>query len=136
MDQFDKKSLSYRALNNHWRIFQKEIRKLSLNSFHSMTFRQTLITDEVVEKTLDFSAEESRCILWADRNGPSPFRTFLRHIINTLETDDSNAKLKTTNKLIKDIKPIGFGFRNSINFRKRVFITLNMKKKEDLSGPL
>ena len=67
MDQFDKKSLSYRALNNHWRIFQKEISKLSLNSFHSMTFRQTLITDEVVEKTLDFSAEESRCILWADR---------------------------------------------------------------------
>lgn len=57
MDQFDKKSLSYRALNNHWRIFQKEIRKLSLNSFHSMTFRQTLITDEVVEKTLDFSEE-------------------------------------------------------------------------------
>ena len=54
MDQFDKKSLSYRALNNHWRIFQKEIRKLSLNSFHSMTFRQTLITDEVVEKTLVF----------------------------------------------------------------------------------
>ncbi len=63
MNQFDKKSLPYRALNIHWRIFQKEIRKLSLNSFHSMTFRQTLITDEVVEKTLDFSAEESRCIL-------------------------------------------------------------------------
>lgn len=67
MDQFDKKSLSYRALNNHWRIFQKEIRKLSLNSFHSMTFRQTLITDEVVEKTLVFSEEESRCVLWAVR---------------------------------------------------------------------
>lgn len=67
MNQFDKKSLPYRALNIHWRIFQKEIRKLSLNSFHSMTFRQTLITDEVVEKTLVFSGEESRCVRWAVR---------------------------------------------------------------------
>ena len=63
MNQFDKKSLPYRALNIHWQIFQKEIRKLSLNSFHSKTFRQTLITDEVVEKTLVFSGEESRCVL-------------------------------------------------------------------------
>ena len=67
MNQFDKKSLPYRALNIHWRIFQKEIRKLSLNSFHSKTFRQTLITYEVVEKTLDFSGEERRWVLWADR---------------------------------------------------------------------
>ena len=50
MNQFDKKSLPYRALNIHWRIFQKEIRKLSLNSFHSMTFRQTLIADESLRR--------------------------------------------------------------------------------------
>ena len=39
-----------------------------------------------------------------------------------------NAKLEATNKLIKDIKRLGFGFRNFINFKKRVFITLNIKK--------
>ncbi|WP_270617396.1 transposase, partial [Streptococcus salivarius] len=51
------------------------------------------------------------------------FRTFLRHkqyIKNALETDYSNAKLEATNKLIKDIKRLGFGFRNFINFKKRV----------------
>ncbi|MBW7798881.1 transposase, partial [Streptococcus thermophilus] len=40
------------------------------------------------------------------------FRTFLRHkqyIKNALETDYSNAKLEATNKLIKDIKRLGFG---------------------------
>ncbi len=61
------------------------------------------------------------------------FRTFLRHkksIKNALETDYSNAKLEATNKLIKDIKRLGFGFRNFINFRKRVFITLNIQKEK------
>ena len=40
------------------------------------------------------------------------------------------AKLEATNKLIKDIKRLGFGFRNFINFRKRVFITLNIQKEK------
>ena len=57
MNQFDKKSLPYRALKNHWQLFQKDSRKLSLNSFYSKTFRQTLSPHEVVEKTLDFSEE-------------------------------------------------------------------------------
>ncbi|WP_197458312.1 transposase, partial [Streptococcus sp. DD10] len=61
------------------------------------------------------------------------FRTFLKYkqyIINALETDYSNAKLEATNKLIKDIKRLGFGFRNFINFKKRVFITLNIQKEK------
>ena len=57
MNQFDKKSLPYRALKNHWRLFQKDSRKLSLNSFYSKTFRQTFSPHEVIEKTLDFSEE-------------------------------------------------------------------------------
>ena len=40
------------------------------------------------------------------------------------------AKLEATNKLIKDIKRLGFGFRNFINFRKRILITLNIKKEK------
>ena len=158
MNQFDKKSLPYRALKNHWRLFQKDSRKLSLNSFYSKTFRQTLAPHEVVEKTLGFSKEltdyytlyqlllfhfqEKRVdeffeLIEENRNKvnhyfQTVFRTFLRHkqyIKNALETDYSNAKLEATNKLIKDIKRLGFGFRNFINFKKRVFITLNIHKK-------
>ena len=158
MNQFDKKSLPYRALKNHWRLFQKDSRKLSLNSFYSKTFRQTLAPHEVVEKTLGFSKEltdyytlyqlllfhfqEKRVdeffeLIEENRSKvnhyfQTVFRTFLRHkqyIKNALETDYSNAKLEATNKLIKDIKRLGFGFRNFINFKKRVFITLNIHKK-------
>ena len=158
MNQFDKKSLPYRALKNHWRLFQKDSRKLSLNSFYSKTFRQTLSPHEVVEKTLDFSEEltnyytlyqlllfhfqEKRVdelfelikenISKVNHYFKTVFMTFLRHkqyIKNALETDYSNAKLESTNKLIKDIKRLGFGFRNFINFKKRVFITLNIHKK-------
>ena len=158
MNQFDKKSLPYRALKNHWRLFQKDSRKLSLNSFYSKTFRQTLAPHEVVEKTLGFSKEltdyytlyqlllfhfqEKRVdeffeLIEENRSKvnhyfQTVFRTFLSHkqyIQNALETDYSNAKLEATNKLIKDIKRLGFGFRNFINFKKRVFITLNIHKK-------
>ena len=159
MNQFDKKSLPYRALKNHWRLFQKDSCKLSLNSFYSKTFRQTLAPHEVVAKTLDFSEEltdyytlyqlllfhfqEKRVdeffeLIEENRSKvnhyfQTVFRTFLRHkqyIKNALETDYSNAKLEATNKLIKDIKRLGFGFRNFINFRKRVFITLNIQKEK------
>ena len=158
MNQFDKKSLPYRALKNHWRLFQKDSRKLSLNSFYSKTFRQTLVPHEVVAKTLVFSKEltdyytlyqlllfhfqEKRDeffeLIEENRSKvnhyfQTVFRTFLRHkqyIKNALETDYSNAKLEATNKLIKDIKRLGFGFRNFINFRKRVFITLNIQKEK------
>ena len=158
MNQFDKKSLPYRPLKNHWRLFQKDSRKLSLNSFYSQTFRQTLVPHEIIEKTLGLSEEltdyytlyqlllfyfqEKRVdeffeLIQENLNVvnhyfQTVFRTFLRHkqyIKNALETDYSNAKLKATKKLIKDIKRLGFGFRNFINFKKRVFITLNIHKK-------
>ncbi|EMB84247.1 ISL3 family transposase [Streptococcus mutans] len=161
MNQFDKKPLPYRALKNHWRLFQRDSRKLSLNSFYSKTFCQTLSPHEVVEKTLDFSEEltdyytlyqlllfhfqEKRAeeffelieenMSKVNHYFQTIFRTFLKHkqyIKNALETDYSNAKLETTNKLIKDIKRLGFGFRNFINFRKRVFITLNIQKKKTI----
>ena len=159
MNQFDKKSLPYRALKNHWRLFQKDSRKLSLSSFYSKTFRQTLAPHEVVEKTLVFSEELTdyytlyQLLLFhfrekrvdeffeliqenlnvVNRYFQTVFKTFLRHkqyIKNALETNYSNAKLEATNKLIKDIKRLGFGFRNFINFKKRVFITLNIKKEK------
>ena len=154
-----------RALKNHWRLFQKDSRKLSLNSFYSKTFHQTLSPHEVVGKTLDFSEEltdyytlyqillfhfqEKRVaeffeLIEENRSKvnhyfQTVFRTFLRHkqyIKNALETDYSNAKLEATNKLIKDIKRLGFGFRNFINFRKRILITLNIKKRRPIRSSL
>ena len=165
MNQFDKKSLPYRALKNHWRLFQKDSRKLSLNSFYSKTFRQTLVPHEIIEKTLEFSEELTdyytlyQLLLFhfqekrvdeffelieenmskVNHYFQTVFRTFLRHrqyIQNALETDYSNAKLEATNKLIKDIKRLGFGFRNFINFKKRVFITLNIKKRRPIRSSL
>ena len=61
------------------------------------------------------------------------FRTFLKDkekIVNALQLPYSNAKLEATNNLIKLIKLIkrnAFGFRNFENFKKRIFIALNIK---------
>ena len=42
----------------------------------------------------------------------------------------SNAKLEATNKLIKDIKRQAFGFRNFKNFKTKIFIALNIRRKK------
>ena len=58
------------------------------------------------------------------------FKTFLKDkekIVNALQLPYSNAKLKATNNLIKLIKRNAFGFRNFDNFKKRIFISLNIK---------
>ncbi|WP_228110838.1 transposase, partial [Streptococcus pneumoniae] len=50
-------------------------------------------------------------------------------LVNTLQLHYSNAKLEATNNLIKLIKRNAFGFRNFENFKKRIFIALNIKKE-------
>ena len=57
-------------------------------------------------------------------------------IINALELPYSNAKLEATNNLIKVIKRNAFGFSNFDNFKKRILIALNIKKRENESRPL
>ena len=60
------------------------------------------------------------------------FKTFLKDkgkIVNPLQLSYSNAKLEATNNLIKLIKRNAFGFRNFENFKKRIFIALNIKKE-------
>ena len=60
----------------------------------------------------------------------SVFKTFLKDkekIVNALQLPYSNAKLEATNNLIKLIKRNAFGFRNFDNFKKRIFIALNVK---------
>ena len=65
------------------------------------------------------------------------FKTFLKgkeKIINALQLPYSNAKLEATNNLIKLIKRNASGFRNFENFKKRIFIALNIKKKGRISS--
>ena len=60
------------------------------------------------------------------------FKIFLKNkerIVNALQLPYSNAKLEATNNLIKLIKRNAFGFRNFENFKKRIFIALNIKKE-------
>ena len=60
----------------------------------------------------------------------SVFKTFLKDkekIGNTLQLPYFNVKLEATNNLIKLIKRNAFGFWNFKNFKKRIFIALNIK---------
>ncbi len=157
MRSFDTPSLPYRAMKNHWRSLQKDSRKLSLETFYSRTFRQTLIPREVVQKTLSFSEElryyddlyqllrfhfqEKQASHFFDlieehletvnKEFNTVSKTFLRYkdyIINALELPYSNTKLEATNKLIKDIKRQAFGFRKFKNFKTKSLIALNTKR--------
>ncbi|AXQ79492.1 ISL3 family transposase [Streptococcus chenjunshii] len=158
MKTFDKGSLPYRALKNHWRLFQKESRKLSDKPFYSRTFRQTLTPREIIEKTLNLSDElryyydlyQLLLFHFQQKNSKyffelieehmgtvnsvlqTTFKTFKKYkkeIINALEFPYSNAKLEATNKIIKDIKRNAFGFRNFKNFKTKILIALNIQKE-------
>ncbi|MDQ0223580.1 transposase [Streptococcus moroccensis] len=158
MKEFDDKSLPYRALKNHWRLFQKESRQLADKPFYSRTFRQTLRPKEVVEKTLAFSndlryyydlyqlllfhfqqkkhtyffeliEEHMTTVNSTFQTVFKTFKKYKKYITNALELPYSNAKLEATNKLIKDIKRNAFGFRNFKNFKTKILIALNVQKE-------
>ena len=159
MKPFDKKSLEYRALKYYWKSVLKDSRKLSLNSFRSRTFGETLTPKECLTEIFHFVPELKgyydlyQFLLFhlQEKNADyffdlieealphlnQTFKTALRtilhhkqHVINAIELPYSNAKLEATNKLIKDIKRNAFGFRNFDNFKKRIFIALNMQKEK------
>jgi transposase len=159
MKSFDKKSLEYRALKYYWKSVLKDSRKLSLNSFRSRTFGETLTPKKCLTKIfhlvpelkgyydlyqlLLFHLQEKNTDYFFDLIEEAlphlnqTFKTALRtilhykeHVINAIELPFSNAKLEATNKLIKDIKRNAFGFRNFDNFKKRIFIALNMQKEK------
>ena len=61
------------------------------------------------------------------------FKTLLKNkdkIINALQLPYSNAKLEATNNLIKLINRNAVGFPNFDNFKKRIFIALNIKMEK------
>ncbi|WP_115264956.1 ISL3 family transposase [Streptococcus equinus] len=159
MKQVDKHELPYRIMKNHWRILHKDSRKLSLNSFRSRTFGEALTPKKCLTKIfhlvpelkgyynlyqlLLFHLQEKNADYFFDLIEEAlphlnqTFKTALRtilhykeHVTNAIELPYSNAKLEATNKLIKDIKRNAFGFRNFDNFKKRIFIALNMQKEK------
>ena len=58
------------------------------------------------------------------------------NVINRVTHKEIIVKLEATNNLIKLIKRNAFGFRNFENFKKRIFIALNIKKKGRNSSSL
>ena len=155
MNQFDRESREYRAIKRYWKLIQQDSRKLSDKRFYRPTFRMHLTNQEILEKLLSYSEDLKdhydlyQLLLFHFQNKEpekffgliednlkqayplfqTVFQTFLKNkdkIVNSLQLPYSNAKLETTNHLIKLIKRKAFGFRN---FEKRIFITLNIKKE-------
>ena len=158
MNQFDRKSHEYKALKRYWKLIQQDSRKLSDKRFYRPTFRSHLTNKEVLEKLLSYSQELRQhynlyqlllfhfqekqtdhffSLIDETVSSVNPifqtvFKTFLKDkdkIMNALELPYSNAKLEATNNLIKVIKRNAFGFRNFENFKTRILIALNIKKK-------
>ncbi|WP_068990592.1 ISL3 family transposase [Streptococcus himalayensis] len=159
MNAFDRKSHEYKTLKRYWKLIQQDSRKLSDKRFYRPTFRMHLTNKEIVAKLLGYSqelrehyelyqlllfhfqekqADQFFGLIQDTRQTVDPifqtvFNTFLKDkdkILNAMELPYSNAKLEATNNLIKVIKRNAFGFRNFENFKKRIFIALNIKREK------
>ncbi|VIX15783.1 transposase [Streptococcus pneumoniae] len=158
MNQFHRKSHEYKAIKRYWKLIQQDSRKLSDKHFYRPTFRMHLTNKEILDKLLSYSQDLKhhyqlyQLLLFHFQNKEpekffgliednlkqvhplfqTVFKTFLKDkekIVNALQLPYSNAKLEATNNLIKLIKRNAFGFRNFENFKKRIFIALNIKKE-------
>ncbi|WP_409349856.1 ISL3 family transposase [Streptococcus pneumoniae] len=158
MNQLDRKSHEYKAIKRYWKLIQQDSRKLSDKRFYRPTFRMHLTNKEILNKLLSYSEDLKhhyqlyQLLLFHFQNKEpekffgliednlkqvhpifqTVFKTFLKNkekIVNALQLPYSNAKLEATNNLIKLIKRNAFGFRNFENFKKRIFIALNIKKE-------
>ncbi|VKY35238.1 transposase [Streptococcus pneumoniae] len=155
MNQFHRKSHEYKAIKRYWKLIQQDSRKLSDKRFYRPTFRMHLTNKEILNKLLSYSQDlkhHYQLLLFNFQNKEpekffgliednlkqvhpifqTVFKTFLKDkekIVNALQLHYSNAKLEATNNLIKLIKRNAFGFRNFENFKKRIFIALNIKKE-------
>ena len=156
MNQFERKSHEYKAIKRYWKVIQQDSRKLSDKRFYHPTFRMHLTNKEILDKLLSYSEDLKsnydlyQLLLFHFQNKEHEkffgliednlkqvhplfqtiFQIFLKDkdkINNALQLPYSNAKLEATNNLIKLIKRNAFGFRNFDNFKKRIFIALNIK---------
>ncbi|WP_408987971.1 ISL3 family transposase [Streptococcus pneumoniae] len=158
MNQFHRKYHEYKAIKRYWKLIQQDSRKLSDKRFYRPTFHMHLTNKEILNKLLSYSEDLKhhyqlyQLLLFHFQNKEpekffgliednlkqvhpifqTVFKTFLKDkekIVNALQLHYSNAKLEATNNLIKLIKRNAFGFRNFENFKKRIFIALNIKKE-------
>ncbi|WP_405179157.1 ISL3 family transposase [Streptococcus pneumoniae] len=150
MNQFHRKSHEYKAIKRYWKLIQQDSRRLSDKRFYRPTFRMYLTNKEILNKLLSYSEDLKHHYQLYNKEPEkffgliednlkqvhpifqTVFKTFLKDkekIINALQLHYSNAKLEATNNLIKLIKRNAFGFRNFENFKKRIFIALNIKKE-------
>ena len=158
MNQFHRKSHEYKAIKRYWKLIQQDSRKISDKRFYHPTFRMHLTNKEILDKLLGYSEDLKhhyhlyQLLLFHFQNKDpkkffgliednlkqvhplfqTVFKIFLKDkekIVNALQLPYSNAKLEATNNLIKLIKRNAFGFRNFENFKKRIFIALNIKKE-------
>ncbi|VLV15323.1 transposase [Streptococcus pneumoniae] len=155
MNQFHRKSHEYNTIKRYWKLIQQDSHKLSDKRFYRPTFRMHLTNKEILDKLLSYSQDlkhHYQLLLFHFQNKETEkffgliednlkqvhpifqtvFKTFLKDkekIVNALQLPYSNAKLEATNNLIKLIKCNAFGFRNFENFKKRIFIALNIKKE-------
>ena len=158
MNQFHRKSHEYKTIKRYWKLIQQDSRKLSDKRFYRPTFRMHLTNKEILDKLLSYSEDLKhhydlyQLLLFHFQNKEpekffgiiednlrqvhplfqTVFKTFLKDkekSVNALQLPYSNAKLEATNNLIKLIKRNVFGFRNFENFKKRIFIALNIKKE-------
>ena len=158
MNQFERKSHEYKAIKLYWKLIQQDSPKLSDKRFYCPIFRMHLTNKEILDKLLSYSEDLKhhynlyQLLLFHFQNKEpekffgliednlkkvhslfqTVFKTFLKDkekIVNALQLPYSNAKLEATNNLIKLIKRNAFGFRNFENFKKRIFIALNIKKE-------
>ena len=159
MNQFERNSHEYKAIKRYWKLIQQDSRKLSDKRFYLPTFRIHLTSKEILDKILSYSEDLKlhynlyQLLLFHLQNKGSykffgliednlkqvhplfqtVFKTFLKNkekIVNVLQLPYSNAKLEATNNLIKLIKRNAFGFRNCDNFKKQIFIALNIKMEK------
>ena len=159
MNQFERKSHEYKAIKRYWKLIQQDSRKLNEKRFYRPTFRMHLTNKEILDKILSYSEDLKlhynlyQLLLFHFQNNESDkffrliednlkqvhplfqtvFKTFLKNkekIGNTLQLPYFNVKLEATNNLIKLIKRNAFGFRNFDNFKKRIFIALNIKMEK------
>ena len=158
MNQFDRKSHEYKAIKRYWKLIQQDSRKLGDKRFYRPAFHMHLTNKKILYKLLIYSEDLKhhynlyQLLLFHFQNKKLEkffgliednlkqihplFQTFFKiflkdkeKIVNALQLPYSHAKLEATNNLIKHIKHNAFGFRNFKNFKKQIFIALNIKKK-------
>ena len=94
-----------------------------------------LTNKEILDKLLSYSEDlkhhynvNQLLLFYFQNKGPDKFFGLIEDNLEQVHPH-SNAKLEATNNLIKLIKRNAFGFRNFENFKKRIFIALNIKKE-------